>query len=86
MTIYKSAAEEIAENMARFLEKSAGFPIDWEYFKKTVDDARRCEDLQAPWRWIEGGKTATYQSRAFQYFLQKERELKSNFGSNCQTR
>lgn len=84
MTLYKSAANEIAEMMAQNLKEAGAFPIDWEYFKKTVDSAQKCEDLQVPWRWIEGGKIAD--NKAMGYFLQKEKELKSKFGENCKTR
>jgi len=89
MTIYKSAADEIAEAMNEALEKDAGVPIFWEKFKKVIDSAEKCADLQVPWRWLQSGKCALFQDKAFGHFLAKERALKKKVkeeGNECSSR
>jgi len=47
MTIYKSAADEIAELMAHILEKDAGIPTNWEALKQRIMNAKTCEELKS---------------------------------------
>jgi len=76
MTIYKSAADEIAEAMIEALEKEAArWPVSWEAFKKVVDSATKCEDLKTPQSWIEQGRCAMFQDRAIAYLGKKRTEL-----------
>ena len=52
MTIYKSAADEIAEMMADFLEKEAAIPVDWEILRQKITAAKTCQELELLRRYV----------------------------------
>lgn len=73
----KSYADEIADLLAKELGlfKSAYRTVDFEYFKKTVEDAKTCDDLKILENWIESGRVTERQDEALLILRNKQKQL-----------
>lgn len=75
MTLYKSAADEIAELMNEKLNKKAYRIVDFETFKNAVNSAEKCKDLNRPQKWYDSGRLIENRSQAFRILMNRKKEL-----------
>jgi hypothetical protein len=75
MTLYKSAADEIAELMDKELNKEAFRMVSFETFKNAVESAKTCEDLRRPQAWYDSGRLVENRGRAFKILINRKKEL-----------
>jgi hypothetical protein len=75
MTIYKSAADEIAEIMYKKFNKEAYRIVSFETFKNAVNSAKMCKDLKRPQAWFDNGRLIENRGRAFKILMDRKKEL-----------